>query len=114
MDDDARRRIRRTRRAKQSASPKVRGQYKRAIHAARLEQEARGQTESGPRQARTRQTQPMLPIVPPPKRRRVAPLVSVSAAVPILILLAIGGYALNFAVHLDNAKTRVARTPLPR
>ncbi len=49
MDNDARNRIRRAMLAKKATSPKVRGQYKRAVRAARLEQEARQQAEFGPR-----------------------------------------------------------------
>ena len=51
MDNDARNRIRRAMLAKKATNPRVRGHYKRAVRAARLDQEARQQTEFGPRSA---------------------------------------------------------------
>ncbi len=115
MDDDARRRIRRAMHARQASSPKLRGQYKRAIRAARLEQEARGQTEPGPRTARVRQTEAMPAIVPPPtKRKSPARWVIALGLIPILLLLGIGAYALNIIIHADNAANKIAKAPLPR
>jgi LCP family protein required for cell wall assembly len=115
MDDDARRRIRRAMHARQASSPKLRGQYKRAIRAARLEQEARGQTEAGPRTARVRQTEAMPAIVPPPtKRKSPARWVIALGLIPILLLLGIGAYALNIIIHADNAANKIAKAPLPR
>lgn len=115
MGDDARKRIRRAMHARQAASPKLRGQYKRAIRAARLEQEARAQTEFGPRTARVRQTEAMPAIVPPPeKRKSPARWVIILAALPVLLLLGVGAYALNIIIHADNAANKIARSPLPR
>src|SRR6476469_785385 len=114
MDNDARRRIRRAMLAKKATSPKVRGQYKRAVRAARLEEEARQQTEFGPRGARVRQTEPMPPIVPPPKRKSPARWVIALAALPLLLILAVGGYALNVIIHAERAANKIAKDPLPR
>ena len=49
MGDQARRSIRRVMRAKRAISPKVRGQYRRQIHAARLSEEAKPGAVSAPR-----------------------------------------------------------------
>jgi polyisoprenyl-teichoic acid--peptidoglycan teichoic acid transferase len=115
MDDDARKRIRRAMHARQAASPKLRGQYKRAIRAARLEQEARAQTEFGPRTARVRQTEAMPAIVPPPaKRKSPARWVIALAALPVLLLLGVGAYALNVIIHADSAANKIAKPPLAR
>ena len=94
MDNDARNRIRRAMLAKKATSPKVRGQYKRAVRAARLEQEARQQAEFGPRSARVRSGDAPPPVVPPPKRKS-ARWILVLAALPILLIFAVGAYALN-------------------
>ncbi|MCA1666328.1 MAG: LCP family protein [Thermomicrobia bacterium] len=115
MDDDARKRIRRAMQARQATSPKLRGQYKRAIRAARLEQEANARPESGPRTARLRQTEAMPAIVPPPtKRKSPARWVIALAALPILLLLSVGAYALNIIVHTERAANRIVASPLPR
>ncbi|MGI8689797.1 MAG: LCP family protein [Thermomicrobiales bacterium] len=115
MDDDARKRIRRAMHARQATSPKLRGQYKRAIRAARLEQETKGQPDSGPRTARVRQTEAMPTVVPPPtKRKSPARWVIALAALPILLLLAVGAYALNLIVHTERAANKIVASPLPR
>ncbi|MCA1668997.1 MAG: hypothetical protein LC793_16710 [Thermomicrobia bacterium] len=117
MDDDARKRIRRAMHARQAASPKLRGQYKRAVHAARLEREAgaSGQPASGPRTARIRQTEAMPAIVPPPKKRKgPARWVIVLAALPVLLLFGVGAYALNIILHAENAASKIERPSLPR
>jgi len=115
MDDDARKRIRRAMHARQATSPRLRGHYKRGIRAARLEQEAQVRTEFGPRTARIRQTEVMPAIVPPPtKRKSPARWVVALAAVPILLLLAVGGYALNIIVHTERAANKIVANPLPR
>jgi len=115
MDDDARKRIRRAMHARQATSPKLRGQYKRAIRAARLEQEANAQPASGPRTARVRQTEVMPTIVPPPtKRKSPARWVMLLAALPILLLLGVGAYALNIVVHTERAASKIVASPLPR
>lgn len=114
MDNDARRRIRRAMLAKKATSPKVRGQYKRAVRAARMEEEARQQTEFGPRGARVRQTQPMPPIVPPPKRKSPARWVIALAALPLLLILAVGVFILNIIIHAENAADKIQTNPLQR
>lgn len=115
MDDDARKRIRRAMQARQATSPKLRGQYKRAIRAARLEQEANARPESSPRTARLRQTEAMPAIVPPPtKRKSPARWVIALAALPILLLLSVGAYALNIIIHTERAANRIVAGPLPR
>lgn len=114
MDNDARRRIRRAMLAKKATSPKVRGQYKRAMRAARLEQEARAQTEFGPRGARVRPGEPTPPIVPPPKRKSPARWVIALAALPILLIFAVGAYALNIVIHAERAANKIQTDTLPR
>ncbi|MDQ2786435.1 MAG: LCP family protein [Chloroflexota bacterium] len=114
MDDDARKRIRRAMHARQATSPKVRGQYKRAIRAARLEQEANARPGSA-RTARARQTEAMPAIVPPPtKRKSPAWWVIALAALPILLLLGVGAYALNLIVHTERASNKIVQPPLQR
>lgn len=114
MDDDARRRIRRAMHARQAASPKLRGQYKRAVRAARLEQEAREQGGSGPRTARARNTEAMPPIVPPPRRKSPARWVLALAALPLLLLLGVGAYAINVVIHAERAANKIVQPPLQR
>ncbi len=116
MDDDARRRIRRAMHARQAASPKLRGQYKRAIRAARLEKEAREQTgQPAPRPAPTRQTEALPAIVPPPKKRKgPARWVIALAALPVLLLFGVGAYALNVIIHAERAANKIVASPLPR
>jgi len=115
MDDDARKRIRRAMHARQATSPKLRGQYKRAIRAARLEQEANAQPVSGTRTARVRQTEAMPTIVPPPtKRKSPARWVIALAALPILLLLGVGAYALNIIFHTEQASNKIVQPPLQR
>lgn len=116
MGDDARRRIRRAMLAKQAASPKVRGQYKRSLRAKRLEQEARAEGNSGPRQARVRPVSvpETPPVVPPPKRRKTARWILFAAALPILLIAALGAYALNVVIHAERAAHRIQQTQLPR
>lgn len=114
MDNEARRRIRRAMLARKAASPKVRGQYKRAVRAARLEQEAREQTEFGPRRARVRPGEPTPPIVPPPKRKSPARWVIALAAIPLLLIFALGAYALNVILHAERAANKIQTDALPR
>lgn len=114
MDNDARNRIRRAMLAKKATSPKVRGQYKRAVRAARLEQEAREQTEFGPRSARVRSGGPTPPVVPPPKRKRPARWVIALAALPILLIFAVGAYAINVVIHAERAANKIQTDPLQR
>lgn len=115
MDDDARRRIRRAMRAKDAASPKLRGQYKRAVRAARLEEEARQQGGYGPRQARVRQTTPMPPVVPPPGRKKgAARWVLLLGLIPVLLLFAIGAYFINIVLHAERAASNISQPLLPR
>jgi polyisoprenyl-teichoic acid--peptidoglycan teichoic acid transferase len=114
MDNDARKRIRRAMLAKKATSPKVRGQYKRAVRAARLEQDARAQTEFGPRTARVRPGEPTPPVVPPPKRKSPARWVIVLAALPVLLIFAVGAYALNIVIHAERAASKIQTTALPR
>jgi LCP family protein required for cell wall assembly len=114
MDKDPRRRIRRAMLAKKATSPKLRGQYKRAVRAARLEEEARQQTEFGPRGARVRQTSPMPPIVPPPTRKSPARWAIALAALPLVLILAVGVYALNVVLHAERAANKIAQDPLQR
>ena len=115
MDDDARKRIRRAMLAKKATSPKVRGQYKRAVRAARLEQEAREQTEFGPRAARVRQTEAAAAIVPPPKRKSPRPLGDrCSPRCRSCSFSRVGAYALNVVIHAERAANKIADRPLQR
>jgi len=111
MDNDARKRVRRAMHARQTASPKVRGQYKRAVRAARLEQEAKGQAGLDPR---VRETQAMPAIVPPPRRKGPARWVLALAALPVLLLLGVGAYALNVILHAERAASNISQPILPR
>lgn len=114
MDNDARKRIRRAMLAKKATSPKVRGQYKRAVRAARLEQEARAQPGLIPPGARMPPGVPAPPIVPPPKRKSPARWVILLAALPILLIFAVGAYALNVVIHAERAANKIAQPTLAR
>ncbi len=113
MDNDARKRIRRAMHARQATSPKLRGQYKRAVRAARLEQDVKGQPELGPRTARIQETEAM-PVVPPPRRKGPARWVFFLAALPVLLLLGVGAYALNVILHAERAASTISQPILPR
>ncbi len=114
MDNDARKRIRRAMHARQATSPKVRGQYKRAVRAARLEQDVKGQPELGPRTARIQETEAMPVVVPPPRRKGPARWVFFLAALPVLLLLGVGAYALNVILHAERAASTISQPILPR
>lgn len=114
MDNDGRRRIRRAVLAKKATSPKVRDRYKRAVRAARLEQEARGQTAPLPRSAYAPPGGPTPPIVPPPRRKSPARWVLALAAIPLLLILAVGVSALNVVIHAERAANKIQQDPLQR
>jgi len=107
MGDESRRSIRRVLRAKRAISPKVRGQYRRSVHAARLRGEARppAGTEARPL--------PRAKAGAASQRRKVAPWVFVVALLPILLIAAVGAYAINILLHAERAISNAQTAPLP-
>jgi LCP family protein required for cell wall assembly len=106
MGDEGRRPIRRMLRAKRAISPKVRGQYRRSVHAARLRGEAQpAEGAESPQQSRAK--------VSAVARRRIAPWVFVVALLPILLLATVGAYAINIVLHTERAITKAQASPLP-
>src|SRR5215471_18499392 len=99
---DVRRRIRRAMLAKKAASPKLRGQYRRSVHAQRIRQEAQEaqgeQTQRPVARARVEAAN-----IPPPGGRRIAPWVFLAAILPLLLLGAVGAYAINVYTHATQA-----------
>lgn len=86
--------------AKKAASPKLRGQYRRSVHAQRIRQEAQSELSPPRPVARARVE---AANIPPPRGRKIAPWVFLVALLPILLLGAVGAYALNIVRHANNA-----------
>lgn len=97
--------------AKHSASPRLRGSYRRAVHADRVAKDAASASGAAPvghtpfprRDRRARGS-----------RRPIAAWVFAVAAVPILLLGALGAYAIDLAVHTERAVGNIAQPTLPR
>ena len=94
--DEARKGVRRIIRAKRATNPKVRGRYRRAVRAARLS------------------TETPADATPAARRRRVAPWVFFVALLPVLLIAAVGAYAINVTVHTERTISKVQQQPLPR
>ncbi len=92
MMNEARRRVRRAFLARNAASPKLRGQYRRAVHAARVEREVR---------AAPPPPEGVSPLAPPPARRRGLAVVVAFALVPLVLLGVVSAAAMQFAGTLD-------------
>lgn len=139
MVDEAHRRIRRAMLARNAASPKLRGQYKRSVHAARLAQGARdalpppatgGGTSGSPpgmnmppgssvppslssssgTRFGTPPGQPTPPLVPPPRSRRGIAIVIFAAILPVLLFTAAARYALTLAGSINTATSNLVVT----
>src|SRR5262245_33348902 len=110
---DVRRRIRRAMLAKKAASPKLRGQYRRSVHAQRIRQEAQeAQGEQAQRPVARARVEAA--NIPPPGGRRIAPWVFVIALIPILLLSAVAAYALDVLHHIEITANKVAQPTLIR
>jgi LCP family protein required for cell wall assembly len=109
---DARRRIRRAMLARKAASPKLRGQYRRSVRAQRLRQQALD--EATPPQRPVARARVEAANIPPPGGRRIAPWVFLIALLPVLLLGAVGAYALNVVRHAERAVSKIQQQPLPR
>ncbi len=112
MADEVRRRVRRITRAKRAVSSRLRGQYRRSLHAARLTRDANAdaaivgpdaEKRSSPHAAR-----------PPRRRGKVAPWVIIAALLPVLLIAAVGAYTINIALHTEKAVKNVVQPDLPR
>jgi LCP family protein required for cell wall assembly len=112
MGDQARRSIRRVMRAKRAISPKVRGQYRRQIHAARLNEEAKPRAASPPEKSPVRSHGRT--IGASRQRRTVAPWVYLVALLPVLLLTAVGAYTINVVRHTQRALDAIVQPTLPR
>jgi polyisoprenyl-teichoic acid--peptidoglycan teichoic acid transferase len=110
MGDQARRSIRRVMRAKHAISPKVRGQYRRMVHAARLSEEVKPRAGSAPRESRIRSHARAASA----RRRTVAPWVYLVALLPILLIAAVGVYTINVVRHAQQAIDTIVQPTLPR
>jgi hypothetical protein len=110
MGDQARRSIRRVMRAKHAISPKVRGQYRRMVHAARLSEEVKPRAGSAPRESRIRSHARAASA----RRRTVAPWVYLVALLPILLIAAVGAYTINVVRHAQQAIDTIVQPTLPR
>lgn len=97
------RRGRRAMLAKHSASPQRRGSYRRSVHAARLARDA----DAGRDAARRSPTNPSVP--PGPPGRRMRRWVVILALLPMLLLVAIGAYALNVLSHTERAVNKISQ-----
>jgi polyisoprenyl-teichoic acid--peptidoglycan teichoic acid transferase len=112
MGDQARRSIRRVIRAKRAISPKVRGQYRRQIHAARLSEEAKPRAASAPEKSSARSRGRTTGASR--QRRTVAPWVYLVALLPVLLLTAVGAYTINVVQHTQRALDTIVQPTLPR
>jgi len=133
MVDGVRRRIRRAMLTRHAVSPQVRGQYRRSVHATRITRDAQdtvplpllsvggfdsnrnGATGAPPGNL---PLPPQVlpgsldhvppPLVPPPgPRRRKLAIVIFAAILPMLLLTAVGAYALKLAGSISTAATNV-------
>ena len=97
--------------AKHSASPQIRGGYRRAVHAARVAEDAAGGPGAQP-VGRTMFPKGDRRLQAP--QRRIAAWVFAVAALPVLLLAAVGVYAINLAVHTERAVGNIVQPSLPR
>jgi LCP family protein required for cell wall assembly len=97
--------------AKHSASPRRRGIYHRAVHAARIGEDAPSAAGIQPPRLSQR---PKIQRHAPPPHRRIAPWVFVVAALPVLLIAAAGVYAIDLAMHTERAVGNIAQPTLPR
>src|SRR4051794_18198686 len=99
MTDDARRSIRRAMHAKYAVSPKRRGWYRQAIHAARRRHEAHAR-DAG---VRPEQRLILTATTKPVRLRRVARWVLLLGLLPVLLVGVVGIWAINVADHARTA-----------
>ncbi len=90
MGDDARKRVRKAMLARNAASPRLRGQYRRSVRAARIAAEQ----ERVPLAVPISGTPPGAPL-PPATRPRRAPWILIFALLPLLLIGTAGAYALS-------------------
>lgn len=107
MTDEARRRVRKAMLARHATSPRVRGQYKRSIRAARLAQEQQRAAF-----ADTQQHPAALPLVPEPRKRRRTGWILALGLLPILLIGAVGVYAANVYGHVQKAVSTIVVAPV--
>jgi LCP family protein required for cell wall assembly len=96
--------------AKKAASPKLRGQYRRSVHAQRIRQEAQGEPSQRP-VARPRVE---AADIPPPRGRKIAPWVFLAALLPVLLIVAVGAYTINIVRHAETALDKAQAPTLVR
>lgn len=96
--------------AKRAASPKLRGQYRRSVHAQRIRQEAQG--EPPPQRPATGRTDAA--HIPPPSGRKIAPWVFIAALLPMLLIVAVGAYTINIVMHTERAINKAQAPTLVR
>lgn len=103
MQEKTRRRSHWTMLAHRAVSPRLRGQYHRSLHAARLHREAQS-------------LHPPLSVLPPvavpapssaPPSRRSLTILLVAALIPLTLLTTTGVIAINLLQRVDVAKSRV-------
>ncbi|MGI8857996.1 MAG: LCP family protein [Thermomicrobiales bacterium] len=99
-------------RAKRAVSPKVRGQYRRMVHAARLSEDAKSGAESAPRESSVRSRAKAADTTA--QRRTVAPWVYLVAVLPMLLIAAVGAYTINVVRHTQRALDTIVQPTLPR
>ncbi len=87
------------------------GGYRRAVHAARVAEDAAGGPGAQP-VGRTMFPKGDQRLQAP--QRRIAAWVFAVAALPVLLLAAVGVYALNLAVHTERAVGNIVQPSLPR
>ena len=131
MVDGVHRRIRRAMLTRNAVSPKVRGQYRRSLHATRLARDAQDTTPlplshvagadgvgDGGTPPGSAQFPPQMPPgspdhIPPPlvplpgPRRRKLAIVIFAAILPVLLLTMVGAYTLRLAGSIGAAATTV-------
>ncbi len=134
MVDGVHRRIRRAMLTRSAVSPKVRGKYRRSVHATRIARDAQdtvplplsrlrgdmGDAGTPPGSAQLPSQAPPgspdhvpPPLVPPPgPRRRKLAIVVFAAILPVLLLTAVGSYALKLAGSINAATTNVVVAPV--
>ena len=98
MQDEKRRRVRRAFLARNAASPKLRGQYRRAVHAARVEREVRDAPPP---------LNGISPLVPPPAKRRGLAVIAAFALVPLLLMGVASVAAMQFAGTITDIGSSV-------
>src|SRR4051812_27893544 len=95
--------------AKYAASPKRRGRYRRAIHAARRPHEKRAHDAGVPPE------QCLIfsaAATEPARTRRIARWVMLLGLLPVLLVALVGIWTVNFADHTQSALENIVQPPL--